>query len=71
MILVRTNHPYLKVGCHNWYQCITGKIHHARSYFENHGEYMLRCPYKDYSSLNRWQANRDLLSTIYISIMMH
>jgi hypothetical protein len=25
---------------------------------------MLRCPYKDYSSLNRWQANRDLLSVM-------
>jgi hypothetical protein len=22
----------------------------------------LRCPYKDYSSLNRWQPNRNLLS---------
>jgi hypothetical protein len=22
----------------------------------------LQCPYKDYSSLNRWQANMDLLS---------
>jgi hypothetical protein len=32
------------------------------SIFENHGEGTLRCPYKDYSSLNRWQANRDLLS---------
>jgi hypothetical protein len=29
--------------------------------FEDRGEDMLRCPYKDYSSLNRWQANRDLL----------
>jgi hypothetical protein len=26
-----------------------------------YGEDMLQCPYKDYSSLNRWQANRDLL----------
>jgi hypothetical protein len=32
------------------------------SIFENCGEDMLRCPYKDYSSLSRWQANRDLLS---------
>jgi hypothetical protein len=32
------------------------------SIFENRGEDMLRCPYKDYSSLNRWQANMDLLS---------
>jgi hypothetical protein len=32
------------------------------SIFENRGEDTLRCPYKDYSSLNRWQVNRDLLS---------
>jgi hypothetical protein len=30
--------------------------------FEKHGEDTLRCPYKDYSSLNRWQINMDLLS---------
>jgi hypothetical protein len=30
--------------------------------FQNHGEDTLRCPYKDHSSLNRWQANSDLLS---------
>jgi hypothetical protein len=33
-------------------------------FFENHDEDMLRGPYKDYSSLNRWQANRVLLSTL-------
>jgi hypothetical protein len=27
-----------------------------------YSEDMLQCPYKDYSSLDRWQANRDLLS---------
>jgi hypothetical protein len=30
-------------------------------FLKTYGEDMLRCPYKDYSSLNRWQANRDLL----------
>jgi hypothetical protein len=30
--------------------------------FENRGEDTLRCPHKDYNSLNRWQANRDLPS---------
>jgi hypothetical protein len=30
--------------------------------FKNRGEDTLKCPYKDYSNLNRWQANRDLLS---------
>jgi hypothetical protein len=34
MILVRTNHPCLRVECHNWYQSITGIIHHIRSYFQ-------------------------------------
>jgi hypothetical protein len=34
MILVRTNHHYLRVGCHNWYQSITGIIHRVRSYFQ-------------------------------------
>jgi hypothetical protein len=29
---------------------------------KTYSEDTLRCPYKDYSSLNRWQANRDLLS---------
>jgi hypothetical protein len=30
--------------------------------FENRGDDTRRCPHKDYSSLNKWQANRDLLS---------
>jgi hypothetical protein len=29
---------------------------------KTYGEDTLRRPYKNYSSLNRWQANRDLLS---------
>jgi hypothetical protein len=29
--------------------------------FKNHGDDMIRCTYKNYSSLNMWQANRDLL----------
>jgi hypothetical protein len=28
---------------------------------KTYGEDMLQCPYKDYSSLDRWQANRNLL----------
>jgi hypothetical protein len=31
---------------------------------KTYGEDTPRCPYKNYSSLNRWQANRDLLSVI-------
>jgi hypothetical protein len=32
-ILVRTDHPCLGVGCHNWYQSHTSIIWHWRSYF--------------------------------------
>jgi hypothetical protein len=32
-ILVMTNHPYLRVGCHSWYQSITSVIPRWRSYF--------------------------------------
>jgi hypothetical protein len=43
--------------------------------FENRSEDTLRCPHKDYSSLNRWQANRDLLSIFtfrnLLPVMMH
>jgi hypothetical protein len=28
-----TNHPCLRVGCHSWYQSITGVIHRVRPYF--------------------------------------
>jgi hypothetical protein len=38
---------------------------------KTNGEDTLKCPYKDYSSLDRWQANRDLLSTIYFSVTTH
>jgi hypothetical protein len=31
-------------------------------FLKTYDEDMLQCPYKDYSSLGRWQANRDLLS---------
>jgi hypothetical protein len=38
---------------------------------KTYGEDTLRCLYKDYSSLDRCQANRDLLSAIYFSVMTH
>jgi hypothetical protein len=31
-------------------------------FLKMYGEDTLKCSYKDYSSLNRWQANRDLFS---------
>jgi hypothetical protein len=33
MILIKTNHPCLRVGRHSWYQSITGVIHHVWPYF--------------------------------------
>jgi hypothetical protein len=42
---------------------------------KTYGEDMLQRPYKDYSSLDRWQANRDLLSVFtfhnLLSVMTH
>jgi hypothetical protein len=44
-------------------------------FFKTYGVDMLQCPYKDYNSLNRWQANRDLhyVFTFYnlLSVTMH
>jgi hypothetical protein len=40
-------------------------------FLKTYGENTLQCPYKDYSSLDRWQANRDLLSAIYFSVRTH
>jgi hypothetical protein len=40
-------------------------------FLKTYGEDTLQCPYKDYSSLERWQANRDLLSVIYFSVTTH
>jgi hypothetical protein len=44
-------------------------------FLKTYGEDTLQCPYKDYSSLDRWQANRDLLSVftsaIYFSVTTH
>jgi hypothetical protein len=31
-------------------------------FLKTYGGDMLQCSYKDYSSFDRWQANRDLLS---------
>jgi hypothetical protein len=44
-------------------RAITGIIHRVRTIFlKTYGEDTLQCPYKHYSSLDRWQANRDLFS---------
>jgi hypothetical protein len=40
-------------------------------FLKTYGEDMLQCPYKDYSSLDRWQANMDLLFAIYFFVMTH
>jgi hypothetical protein len=38
---------------------------------KTYGENTLQCPYKDYSSLNRLQANRDLVFVTYFSVTTH
>jgi hypothetical protein len=35
-------------------------------FLKTYGEDTLRCPYNDYSSLNRWQSYRDLLSVFIL-----
>jgi hypothetical protein len=40
-------------------------------FLKTYGEDMLRSPYEDYISLNRWQDNRDLFSMIYFSVTTH
>jgi hypothetical protein len=36
-------------------------------FLKTYGDDTLQYPYKDYSSLDRWQANKELLSAIYFS----
>jgi hypothetical protein len=36
MILVRLNHPFLRVKLHSWYQSITCVIHHLWKYLQKH-----------------------------------
>jgi hypothetical protein len=44
-------------------------------FLKTYDEDTLQCPYKDYSSLDRWQANNDLVSAftsaIYFSVTTH
>jgi hypothetical protein len=40
-------------------------------FLKTYGEDTLQYPYKDYSSLNRWQDNMDLLSVLYFSVTTH
>jgi hypothetical protein len=46
-------------------------ILHTVLFSKTYGEDTLRSSYKDYSNLNRWQANRVLLSANYFSVMTH
>jgi hypothetical protein len=42
----------------DYYGCNTSRM---TTFMKTYGDDTLRCPYKDNSSLNRWQANWDLL----------
>jgi hypothetical protein len=63
MILVKTNLACLGGGMS---QLVSEPYEYNMSltiiFLEVYSEDTLRCPYKDYSSLNRWQANMNLLS---------
>jgi hypothetical protein len=39
-------------------------------YLKTYGEETFKCSYKDYSSLNKWQANWDLLSAFTLSNLL-
>jgi hypothetical protein len=40
-------------------------------FLKTYGEDTLPCPYKNYISTDRWQANRNLLSVIYFLVTKH
>jgi hypothetical protein len=40
-------------------------------FLKTYSEDTFQCPYEDYSSLDRWQANMDLLSAIYFFVTTH
>jgi magnesium-transporting ATPase (P-type) len=61
-ILVRTDHPYIGVGCHRVSEPYEYNMTLTAIFLKTYGEDTLQCMYKDYSSIERWQANRDLLS---------
>jgi hypothetical protein len=55
MILVRTDNPYLRVGCHIWYQShYEYNTSRTTLYLKTAVRICLDAQYKDYSSLNRW-----------------
>jgi hypothetical protein len=59
-ILVRTDHPCLGLS-----QLVSEPYEYnmtlAVIFLKTYGEDTLQCLYKDYSNVDRWQANRDLL----------
>jgi hypothetical protein len=63
MILVMTNHPCLRAGTSQMVSKHYGyNTSHTTIFLKTYDEDTRRCPYTDYSSLNRWQANWVLLS---------
>jgi hypothetical protein len=65
MILVKTNRPFKCGDVTHGIRTIMGVIHRVRPYFQKtYGEEILRCPNKDYNSLNNWQANWVLFSAL-------
>jgi hypothetical protein len=68
MILIKTNHSCLRVEISHMVSEYYGyNILRTIIFSKTYGEETLRCPYKDYSSLNKWKANWVFLSafTLY------
>jgi hypothetical protein len=65
-ILVRTDHPLLS---DDMSQLVSELYEYNTTltaiFLKTYSEDMLQCLYKDYSRIDMWQANRDLLSAIY------
>jgi hypothetical protein len=64
-ILVRTNHPFKDEMSQLVSEPYKYNTPLTAIFLKTYGEDMLQCPYKDYSSLDMWQANMNLLSAIY------
>jgi hypothetical protein len=76
MILVTTNHPCLRVGCHRWYQSIMGTIHRVWSHvLEPTARKHLDAHIRTIVALTGGKLTRFyflyLLYAIYYSITMH
>jgi hypothetical protein len=69
-ILVKTNHPCLRMGCQLVSELYEYNTTLMAIFSKTYDEDTLQCLYTDYSSLDRWQANKDLLSVFTFCILL-